>query len=131
MISGITVQSNSKVSTDEYLFIQPKGLTLQAFGRVYRMGQDSETFVVRLIVKGTVDEKLDEMQIKKDKAIGQALESDKNIAAFTVKELMELFGPVVEDHEGRAFILVDDEKEPREDTPEPRRRMNRNASFEE
>ena len=98
---------------------------LEAFGRVSRIGQESETFVTRLIVRGTVDERLDAMQMEKDKAIGQALETDKNIAAFTVKELMKLFGPVMEDQEGRAFILVDDEKEPREDTPEPKRRVNR------
>ncbi|KAL8793681.1 MAG: hypothetical protein Q9195_003730 [Heterodermia aff. obscurata] len=105
--------------------VEQQGLTLEAFGRVSRIGQESETFVTRFVVRGTVDERLDKMQLEKDKAIGQALEADKNIAAFTVKELMKLFGPVTEDQEGRAFILVDDEKEPREDTPEPKRRMNR------
>lgn len=90
-----------------------------------RIGQEFETFFTRLIVKGTVDQRLDEMQSQKEKAIGEALDTNQNIAGFTVKELMKLFGPVMEDREGHAFILVDDEKEPREDTPPPKRKSEK------
>ena len=104
-------------------------LILGAFGRVDRMGQEFETFFTRLIVKNTVDERLEEIQAQKEKAIGEALSTNQNIAGFTVKELMKLFGPVVEDREGHAFILVDDEKEPREDTPQPKRRNKGTSSM--
>lgn len=97
-------------------------LIFEAFCRVYRMGQTSETFVTRLVVRGTIDEKLEQRQLDKDKAIGEALETNtKKLVAFTVKELMELFGPVRKDLDGKAFILVDDEREPRGDIPEPER----------
>ena len=59
------------------------------------------------------------MQAEKDKNISQALGTDKkNLKAFTIKELLSLFGrPVKEDEQGRPFILVDDEEDPRDETP--------------
>ena len=129
LTSGSTSLSNSKVRIRRSLLHLAEELILEAFGRVDRIGQESETFVTRLVVKRTMDERLEEMQIQKEKAIDEALSTNQHIAGFTVKELMKLFGPVVEDQEGHAFILVDDEKEPREDTPQPKRRNNGMSSM--
>jgi SNF2 family DNA or RNA helicase len=48
----------------------------QAFCRVFRIGQREETFMSRLCVKNTVDEKLIEMQDRKDKEIASIMEDD-------------------------------------------------------
>ena len=67
-------------------------------------------------MKNTIDERLLETQKRKGKAIAAALDpKSKKLGDFTLKELMELFGPVEEDKNGRAFILVDDEKDPQDD----------------
>lgn len=41
----------------------------QAFCRVFRIGQEDETFMTRMCVKNTVDERLIEMQTTKQKEI--------------------------------------------------------------
>jgi SNF2 family DNA or RNA helicase len=45
----------------------------QAFCRVYRFGQKSTTHLTRLCVKNTVDERLIEMQEKKQKEIDEVM----------------------------------------------------------
>lgn len=82
----------------------------QAFCRVYRIGQESETFITRFVVKNTVDEKLEEMQNVKSKAIGAAIDDSKMLEQLTLEELMRLFGTVSVDEDHRPFILVDDDE---------------------
>lgn len=48
----------------------------QAFCRVFRIGQESETFMSRICVKRTVDEKLIKMQKRKDDEIKSVMEHD-------------------------------------------------------
>ena len=50
----------------------------QAFCRVFRIGQKHETFMSRLAVTGTVDERLMEMQVRKQKEIDSVMEEDLN-----------------------------------------------------
>ncbi|KAL8735482.1 MAG: hypothetical protein Q9181_002789 [Wetmoreana brouardii] len=83
----------------------------QAFCRVFRIGQESETFITRFVVKNTVDEKLQAMQKEKEAAIRQAIDDDKMLEALTVPELMSLFGDVQLDENQKPFIVVDDDGE--------------------
>lgn len=83
----------------------------QAFCRVFRIGQDSETFITRLIVKNTVDEKLQNMQDKKDVAINGAIDNPSILEKRSLPELMQLFGPVIESEGQKPFIMVEDEGE--------------------
>lgn len=83
----------------------------QAFCRVFRIGQDSETFITRLVVKNTVDEKLQEIQDEKEKAIGAAIDDNTMLEKLSLQDLMGLFGPVTLDDNRKPFILVDDEGE--------------------
>ncbi|KAL8815806.1 MAG: hypothetical protein Q9223_005095, partial [Gallowayella weberi] len=69
----------------------------QAFCRVFRIGQENETFITRIVAKNTVDDKLQQMQEAKAKAIGQAIDDDTMLRALTLRELMGLFGEVAVD----------------------------------
>ena len=46
----------------------------QAFCRVFRIGQNDETFLSRMCVRNTVDERLIEMQARKQKEIDNVME---------------------------------------------------------
>ncbi|KAL8912493.1 MAG: hypothetical protein Q9171_002506 [Xanthocarpia ochracea] len=83
----------------------------QAFCRVFRIGQESETFITRFVAKNTVDEKLLEMQKRKEEEIGGAMDDEKMLQALSLEELIGLFGQVEVDEQGKGFILVDDEGE--------------------
>ncbi|KAL8856871.1 MAG: hypothetical protein Q9178_006588 [Gyalolechia marmorata] len=83
----------------------------QAFCRVFRIGQESETFITRFVAKNTVDEKLLEMQKRKEEEIGGAMDDEKMLQALSLEELMGLFGQVGVDEEGKGFIFVDDDGE--------------------
>jgi SNF2 family DNA or RNA helicase len=48
----------------------------QAFCRVFRIGQKEETYMSRLCVKNTVDERLLEMQARKQKEIAKVMEDN-------------------------------------------------------
>lgn len=48
----------------------------QAFCRVFRIGQKEETFMSRLCVENTVDERLVAMQERKEKEIAEIMEDD-------------------------------------------------------
>ncbi|KAF1839467.1 hypothetical protein BDW02DRAFT_635750 [Decorospora gaudefroyi] len=82
----------------------------QAFCRVFRIGQVEETFMSRLCVKNTVDERLIEMQERKEEEIASVMENDGRTLkkqVMNIGELMKLFGNLAEDSEGKPFILVD------------------------
>ncbi|KAI9705595.1 MAG: hypothetical protein M1836_006351 [Candelina mexicana] len=85
----------------------------QAFCRVFRIGQEKQTVVTRFVVKNSVDEAMQEMQLRKAREISRAMGDDgSKPGKLTVKELMRLFGPVTDpDEQGREFIWVDPEDE--------------------
>ena len=64
----------------------------QAFDRVHRLGQSKDVFVIRLMVKKTVEERILALQKAKlmivDAAMGEGLGRVKNLS---IKELMGLF----------------------------------------
>lgn len=89
-----------------------------AFCRVFRIGQENETFITRFVAKNTVDDKLQQRQEVKAKAIGEAIDDKKMLQALSLHELMALFGQVVVDPDNqKPFILVDDEGEYDNDNP--------------
>jgi SNF2 family DNA or RNA helicase len=69
----------------------------QAFCRVFRFGQRETTFLTKFCVKNTVDERLIEMQEKKQKEIDEVMD-DKNKTARSLglRDLMRLFGNLQE-----------------------------------
>ncbi|MCJ1311340.1 hypothetical protein MMC25_005011 [Agyrium rufum] len=87
----------------------------QAFCRVFRIGQEKQTYITRFVVKNTVDDKLLKMQEHKSERIGAAMGDDGSREdKFTLKDLMRLFGPVKEEdmeNGRREFIIVEDRPE--------------------
>ena len=87
----------------------------QAFCRVFRIGQEKQTYITRFVVKNTVDDKLLDMQAHKSERIGAAMGDDGSREdKFTLMDLMRLFGPVEEEEmeNGRKeFIIVEDRTE--------------------
>ncbi|CAN9196477.1 unnamed protein product [Alternaria sp. RS040] len=80
----------------------------QAFCRVFRIGQREETFMSRLCVENTVDERLIAMQERKQNEIASVMEDDgKTMKKMDTRSLMRLFGNLEEDPDGKPFIMVD------------------------
>ncbi|KAL8645226.1 MAG: hypothetical protein Q9226_007394 [Calogaya cf. arnoldii] len=83
----------------------------QAFCRVFRIGQDSETFITRFVARNTVDDRLQQMQEDKAKAVGHAIDDETMLKALSLQELLGLFGQVDGSDVEHPFIVVDDEGE--------------------
>lgn len=81
----------------------------QAFCRVFRYGQTEPTFLTRFCVKTSVDERLVEMQERKQAEIDSVMKEDAAARAskMSIRDLMRLFGNLEEDENGRPFILID------------------------
>jgi len=64
----------------------------QAADRAYRMGQENNVQVFRLITRGTIEEKIDELQKRKKDLISSIVsEGEVFINALSKEEIMELF----------------------------------------
>ncbi|KAH7063453.1 SNF2 family N-terminal domain-containing protein [Macrophomina phaseolina] len=84
-------------------------LEQQAFCRVFRIGQQEETSMTRFVVEGTIDEKLIDMQDRKQAEIDQVMGDTGQLREnLSMNDMMRLFGQVGEDGEGHPFIMVED-----------------------
>lgn len=82
----------------------------QAFCRVFRIGQESETFITRFIVNNSADDKLTNMQLMKNALIGQAMDDKSALSRLTTNDILRLFGEVKFDKNRRPFIHLDDDE---------------------
>lgn len=65
----------------------------QAAGRAHRMGQKNSVQVMRLIARGTIEEKMYEMQQKKKELFEQILQpGETTLPSFSEEEIRELLG---------------------------------------
>ena len=81
----------------------------QAFGRVYRMGQQKETYFGRMMVKNTIDERLADLQLQKLQLIARTIKDhDSSKVTITAEEIASLLGRVVRDEEGNFVDIVPD-----------------------
>ncbi|KAJ8609782.1 hypothetical protein MRB53_038931 [Persea americana] len=111
----IMVTSMKVGGTGLNLYKASKAMEQQAFGRVFRRGQEKETYLLRLAVADTVDMAILSMQERKDEQVDAVMGSRNDKPS--VKELMRLFGPTAQDDNGNEFIIPDgadmDEANPR------------------
>jgi SNF2 family DNA or RNA helicase len=81
----------------------------QCFGRVYRIGQEKETSLCRLLVRGTIDEKMEAIKKRKELEI-DSLMNNKNLReSLGLRELLGLFGVVQDNSKGKPFIVANSE----------------------
>ena len=109
MIFGSIAAWRSKVSKIQgYLSLS---LTVQAFCRVFRIGQESETFATRFLINDSVDDKLEQMQKHKRQIIGAAMDDRTVTKKLSVQEVMRLFGEVKFDRKTKKpYIAMDDDE---------------------
>ena len=89
----------------------------QAYGRVFRMGQPKETYFVRLLTKKTIDGRMARLQHKKLVEIKEVIKPyDTSSQSPKFREVVELFGRVQCDENGKITAVVDDYDSDDEDT---------------
>ncbi|MFE8697621.1 SNF2 helicase associated domain-containing protein [Cytobacillus sp. FJAT-53684] len=62
----------------------------QAADRAHRIGQTNSVQVIKLISRGTIEEKMNELQDKKKDLIDEIIESDKNTSALSEEDIREI-----------------------------------------
>ncbi|KAK8091207.1 hypothetical protein PG994_000712 [Apiospora phragmitis] len=76
----------------------------QAFGRVYRIGQEKETYLQRILVRNSIDERLHNKQLEKPLKIEQAVQCSKGLSAM---EMIGLLGRFTTDENGNHVLEAD------------------------
>ena len=64
----------------------------QAIGRAHRMGQEQKVEVYRLITRGTIEEKIQELQEQKKHLVSQVLDGTESRASLSLAEIREILG---------------------------------------
>lgn len=62
----------------------------QAADRAHRMGQTNTVHVIKLVSRGTIEEKMNELQEKKKDLIDEIIESEKNTSSLTEEDIREI-----------------------------------------
>ncbi|RDW92365.1 hypothetical protein BP5796_01759 [Coleophoma crateriformis] len=82
----------------------------QAFGRVYRIGQERETFFAKTIVQGSIDSRMHKLQKRKTNRIKLTLQE------LDINEIENLLGRIEKDQDGKIRLCYDDDDD---DEPDP------------
>mgnify|MGYP000918668703 FL=1 len=64
----------------------------QAIGRAHRMGQDQAVEVYRLVTRGTIEEKIQELQEQKKNLVSEVLDGTEYRGSLTLTEIQEILG---------------------------------------
>ena len=64
----------------------------QAIGRAHRMGQEQAVEVYRLVTRGTIEEKIQELQEKKKNLISEILDGTESRGSLSLAEIREILG---------------------------------------
>ncbi|KAI5919527.1 P-loop containing nucleoside triphosphate hydrolase protein [Camillea tinctor] len=82
----------------------------QAFGRVFRLGQEKETYLLRILTRNTIEPKVYKLQKKKARSIANTLQdSTSKETDISLKEVATLLGRVTHDADGNIRIESDSE----------------------
>ena len=64
----------------------------QAIGRAHRMGQEQAVEVYRLVTRGTIEEKIQELQEKKKNLVSEVLDGTESRGSLSLAEIREILG---------------------------------------
>ncbi len=64
----------------------------QAIGRAHRMGQEETVEVYRLVTRGTIEEKIQELQEQKKHLVSQVLDGTESRGSLSLAEIREILG---------------------------------------
>ena len=64
----------------------------QAIGRAHRMGQEQNVEVYRMITRGTIEEKIQELQASKRHLVSTILDGTETRSSLSVEEIREILG---------------------------------------
>ena len=64
----------------------------QAIGRAHRMGQEQAVEVYRLVTRGTIEEKIQELQEQKRNLVSEVLDGTESRGSLTLTEIQEILG---------------------------------------
>ena len=64
----------------------------QAIGRAHRMGQEQAVEVYRLVTRGTIEEKIQELQEQKRNLVSEVLDGTESRESLTLSEIQEILG---------------------------------------
>jgi hypothetical protein len=71
----------------------------QAFGRIFRIGQEKETHFARLVARKTVDMRMLHLQAYKIKQVDEAMQDTGKVTQpLSLLELVSLFGTVYQEN---------------------------------
>ncbi|KAK8051006.1 hypothetical protein PG993_002391 [Apiospora rasikravindrae] len=76
----------------------------QAFGRVFRIGQEKETYLQSILVRDTIDKRMHKLQLRKTKMINQTMQYCKGLS---VEEMISLIGVTRKDENGNLVVEAD------------------------
>ena len=65
---------------------------MQAISRAHRIGQEQNVEVYRLITRGTIEEKILELQEGKKNLVTTVLDGNESRASMTVEDIKEILG---------------------------------------
>lgn len=82
----------------------------QASCRVFRIGQEFETFMIRFVVENSADSKLMDMQLRKNALINQAIDDKSVMSKLSTEDILRLFGEIKLDNNQRPFVHLDDDE---------------------
>jgi len=84
----------------------------QAFGRVFRIGQEQKTSLFRVFAENTIDRRIYDMQEQKRQAIDTVMGAPGQEKAFwkpSLQEMLELFGMTRKDAVENEYIVAQDD----------------------
>lgn len=90
---------------------------MQAFSRVFRIGQTKETHFLRIIAQNTIDNRLEAVQERKLKNINRALKPGEK-EQLSAEDIASLFGHLTKHEDGTFEILPDCEDDAEVDETE-------------
>lgn len=81
-------------------------IEMQAFSRVFRIGQTKKTHFLRIITEGTIDNRIEALQEEKAKNINIAMKKGER-RNLSIEEVAALFGHLKRSEDGSLEILPD------------------------